>query len=60
MMKEKVHLVVAGVAQPNPASVTLHRKFGFREVGEFTEYAKKSGHYISSLWFEKRINEEKV
>lgn len=50
---EPVHLAVAGIAQPNPASVALHRKFGFEEVGTFKEYAQKNDVWISSTWFQK-------
>lgn len=52
---EEVHLAVAGVAQPNPASNALHRKCGFEEVGTFREYARKRGVWISSTWFQKLI-----
>jgi len=50
---EPVHVVLAGVAMPNDASVALHRKFGFTEVGTFREYAVKNGQYISSLWMQR-------
>jgi phosphinothricin acetyltransferase len=39
----------------NDASVALHRKFGFTEVGTFHEYAAKNGQYISSLWMERLL-----
>ncbi len=48
-----VHVVLAGIALPNHASVALHRKFGFAEVGTFREYAVKNGRYISSLWMQR-------
>jgi phosphinothricin acetyltransferase len=48
-----VHVVVAGIALPNDASVALHRKFGFTDVGTFREYAMKNGQYISSLWMQR-------
>ncbi|MCA1655585.1 MAG: N-acetyltransferase family protein [Pseudonocardiaceae bacterium] len=51
---EPVHVVLAGIAMPNDASVALHRKFGFTEVGTFHEYAVKNGRYISSLWLERQ------
>ena len=35
-----VHVVLAGIALPNDASVALHRKFGFAQVGVFEEYAR--------------------
>ncbi|MEP4546965.1 MAG: N-acetyltransferase family protein [Saccharospirillum sp.] len=53
-----VHRLLSGVALPNDASVALHKRFGFKEVGVFNEYAKKHGQYISSLWLEKALNVE--
>lgn len=53
---EPVHLAVAGVALPNPASLALHRRLGFREVGTFDEYACKRGVWISSTWLQKPMN----
>lgn len=44
--------VVTGVALPNPASLALHARCGFREVGIFEEYAEKHGRRISSQWFQ--------
>lgn len=55
LKNEKVHLVVAGVALPNPASVALHKSMGFSEVGVFDQYAQKNGQYISSMWLQKRV-----
>ncbi len=52
-----VHRVLSGVALPNEASIALHKRFGFREVGVFNEYAKKNGEYISSVWLEKMLSE---
>jgi len=52
---QEVHLAVAGIALPNDASVALHRKFGFTDVGVFEEYATKHGVYISSLWMQRRL-----
>jgi len=48
-----VHVAVAGISLPNDASVALHRKLGFTEVGIFHEYAMKNGQYLSSLWLER-------
>jgi phosphinothricin acetyltransferase len=50
-----VHVAVAGVALPNDASIALHRKLGFDEVGTFREYARKNGRWISSIWFQRFI-----
>ncbi|MFJ6665472.1 GNAT family N-acetyltransferase [Streptomyces sp. NPDC091383] len=50
---EPVHVVLAGIALPNDASVALHRRFGFSDIGIFREYAVKNGRYISSLWMQR-------
>jgi phosphinothricin acetyltransferase len=50
---EPVHVALAGIALPNDASVGLHRKFGFTEVGTFREYAVKDGQYLSSIWMQR-------
>jgi phosphinothricin acetyltransferase len=53
LITQPIHLAVAGIAQPNPASIALHKKFGFEEVGTFKEYARKHDVWISSTWFQK-------
>ncbi len=50
---EPVHVALVGIVLPNDASVALHRKFGFTEVGTFHEYGIKNGRYLSSLWMER-------
>ncbi|MGE3728727.1 MAG: N-acetyltransferase family protein [Candidatus Sericytochromatia bacterium] len=50
-----LHRAIAGIALPNPASVALHQKFGFSEVGTFDEYACKNGVFISSIWMQKKF-----
>jgi phosphinothricin acetyltransferase len=52
---EPVHVALAGIVLPNDASVALHRRLGFTEVGTFHEYAIKNGQYLSSLWMELRL-----
>jgi phosphinothricin acetyltransferase len=52
-LEPSVHVALAGIALPNDASVALHRKFGFTEVGTFHEYAIKNGQYISSVWMQR-------
>jgi phosphinothricin acetyltransferase len=52
-LEPSVHVALAGIALPNDASVALHRKLGFTEVGTFREYAIKNGQYISSVWMQR-------
>jgi len=49
---EDVHRAYAGLALPNPASVALHLRFGFREVGTYREVGRKFGRYWSVCWYE--------
>jgi phosphinothricin acetyltransferase len=48
-----VHRAVAGIAQPNPASVALHERFGFRRVGTFSEQGRKFGRFWDVDWYER-------
>jgi phosphinothricin acetyltransferase len=52
---EGLHCAVVGIALPNEASVCLHRKAGFTEVGTFAEYAIKNGRYVSSVWMQRAL-----
>ncbi len=53
---EDVHRAYAGIALPNPASVALHERCGFREVGRFTEQGRKFGRYWDVAWFERPMS----
>lgn len=48
-----VHRCLAGIALPNDASVALHKRCGFTEVGVFTEVGTKFGRYVDVAWFER-------
>ena len=50
---EDVHTIVAGVSLPNPASITLHERFGFRHVGVFQAVGRKFDRYWDVAWFER-------
>jgi phosphinothricin acetyltransferase len=52
---EDVHRAVAGITLPNPASLALHRRFGFREVGVFRENGRKFGRYWDVMWLERGL-----
>ncbi|MDB9953820.1 GNAT family N-acetyltransferase [Porticoccaceae bacterium] len=56
LIKEDLHLAVAGIALPNDGSVALHKKFGFKDVGVFDEYALVKGRFRSSVWMQKRLD----
>ena len=41
-----VHSAVGGIALPNPASVALHEKLGFRKVAQFAEVGRKFDRWV--------------
>ncbi len=51
-----VHCVIGGAALPNPASIALHEKLGFRQVAHFRQVGRKFGRWIDvaywQLWFD--------
>lgn len=40
------HVAIAGIAQPNAASVALHEKLGFMQVALFREVGRKFGRWV--------------
>lgn len=52
---EDVHRAYAGIALPNDASMALHRRFGFVEVGTYREVGRKFGRYWDVSWLEKPL-----
>ncbi len=53
--KADVHRAYALIVAPNPASVRLHERFGFRQVSTLDEVGRKFGRYYSVMWFEKQL-----
>ncbi len=49
------HLLIAGVALPNDASVGLHEKLGFRKVAHFGEVGFKFGRWVDVGYWELRL-----
>lgn len=52
-----VHLALGGIALPNPASIALHERFGFRPVGTFHEVGFKFGKHWDVRWYEKNLSD---
>jgi phosphinothricin acetyltransferase len=59
LSKEDVSTVLIGIAQPNEASLKIHKKFGFTEIGLFKDYFYLRGGYVSSLWMQKNMSTHK-
>ena len=50
-----VHRAYGGVALPNEASIALHQRLGFEQVGTFSEVGFKFGRYWDVAWFERAL-----
>ena len=55
LVADGVHLALAAVALPNPASLALHRACGFAEVGTMREVGRKHDRWIDVLWLQKLL-----
>ena len=45
----------AGITEPNPASVALHRSVGFEYLGTFRAVGHKFGRWHDVAWFQRRL-----
>ena len=46
LQERGLHVAIGGIALPNAASVALHEKFGFVQVGRFREVGRKFDQWI--------------
>jgi L-amino acid N-acyltransferase len=49
------HTIIAGIAADNPASVRLHKRFGFQVVGIEREVGYKFERWIDVTWMQKML-----
>ncbi len=52
---ERLHRAYGGIALPNPASVALHEKLGFKLAGTYREVGYKLDRYWDVAWYEKDL-----
>src|SRR4029077_8981150 len=52
---EDVHMIVAGATMPNAASVAIHERLGFRQVGVFSAVGRKFGRFWDVAWFQRPL-----
>ena len=50
------HRAYGGITLPNEASIALHKKFGFEEIGVYSEVGYKFGQFHDVCWLEKSIS----
>lgn len=51
-----MHTVIGGIALPNPASVALHEKLGFRQVACFREVGTKFGGWVDVGYWQLQLH----
>jgi len=56
LQQRGIHSVIGGIALPNPASIALHEKLGFRKIGHFPEVGWKLGTWIDVGYWELTLN----
>ncbi len=55
LVQADLHRAIAVIAEPNPASEALHRRFGFRDVGRLSEVGWKFGKHWDVALFERGL-----
>jgi L-amino acid N-acyltransferase YncA len=53
---KSIHVVIGGIALPNPASIALHEKFGMKKVAHFEEVGFKFGQWIDVGYWQVQPN----
>ena len=56
LKNEDIYRIVAGVTLPNPASIALHERCGFRHVGALTSVGRKFNRYWDVAWLERPLS----
>jgi L-amino acid N-acyltransferase YncA len=52
LREKNMHCIVGGIALPNPASVALHEKIGFKKAAHFVEVGWKFNQWIDVGYWE--------
>ena len=52
---EDIQRIVAGIALPNEPSLALHRRFGFKPIGIFSQVGRKFDKYWDVMWLERPL-----
>ena len=52
LQRNSIHIVIGGIALPNPASVALHERLGFNKVAHFKEVGYKFNRWVDVGYWE--------
>lgn len=58
LRSDGMHVALAVIAKPNPASEALHRACGFLPVGVFEEVGWKFGAWVDTGWWQLRLGDD--
>ena len=56
LRERRLHTVIGAIALPNPASIALHEKLGFRKIGIFPEVGWKLSAWVDVGYWELVLN----
>lgn len=57
LRQRRFHTAIGGVALPNPASIALHERLGFRKVAHFEQVGWKLGRWIDVGYWQLLLGE---
>jgi L-amino acid N-acyltransferase YncA len=52
LREQQFHCALGGIALPNPASIAVHEKLGFKKVAEFSEVGRKFGRWVDVAYWQ--------
>lgn len=56
LREQSMHVLIAGIALPNPGSVALHEKFGMQKVAHFAEVGYKHGQWLDVGYWQRTFD----
>ncbi len=56
LQQKNFHVLVACIATPNPASIGLHEKFGFKQAAQFREVGFKFNQWLDVGYWSKTLS----
>lgn len=54
------HVMVAAIDAGNPASIALHARLGFVEVGRMPQVGCKFGRWLDLVWMQLQLDDRRV
>jgi L-amino acid N-acyltransferase YncA len=58
LRQQSLHCIMGGIALPNPSSIALHEKLGFKKVAHFAEVGWKFNRWIDVGYWELVLSDE--